>query len=142
MSNTPTPNVSGSERAAPSNKDGGEDRKQKDKATKRTQEDRSRKSYVRLAELEAKMKQYEVSLLDMLKTPDNIFNNQDGLTSHGRKLISEVSQQMTYTQIKIKVEETRMKMYEDVDEHIEIVLEVIEGASERSEESGDAETRD
>ncbi|KDQ55291.1 hypothetical protein JAAARDRAFT_196130 [Jaapia argillacea MUCL 33604] len=125
MSNTPTPNVSGSERAAPSNKDGGEDRKQEDKATKRTREDRSIKSDVQLAELEAKMKQYE-----------------DGLTSHGRKLILEVSQQMTYTQIKIKVEETRMKMYDDVDEYIEFMLEVIEGVSERSEESRDAEMRD
>ncbi|KDQ59360.1 hypothetical protein JAAARDRAFT_192868 [Jaapia argillacea MUCL 33604] len=92
MSNTSTLNVSGSERAAPSNKHGGEDRKQKDKPTKRTREDRSRKSDVQLTELEAKMKQYEASLLDMLKTLDNIFNDQDGLTSHGRKLISEVSQ--------------------------------------------------
>ncbi|KDQ56937.1 hypothetical protein JAAARDRAFT_194133 [Jaapia argillacea MUCL 33604] len=142
MSNTPTPNTSGSKTAALSNKDGGENRKQKDKATKKTQEDRSRKSNVQLAELEAKMKQYEASLVDILKTLDNIFNDQDGLTSHGRELISEVSQQMTYTQIKIKMEETRIKMYDDMDEYIEFMLEVIQSASERSEESGDTEMRD
>ncbi|KDQ49394.1 hypothetical protein JAAARDRAFT_200881 [Jaapia argillacea MUCL 33604] len=142
MSNVPTPNVSGSKRAALSNKDGGENRKQKVKETKMTQEDRSRKSDVRLAELEAKMKQYEASLVDMLKTPDNIFNDQDGLTSHGRKLILEVSQQMTHMQIKIKPEETRMKMYNDVDGYIEFMLEVINSVSERSEESRDAKMRD
>ncbi|KDQ50650.1 hypothetical protein JAAARDRAFT_199781 [Jaapia argillacea MUCL 33604] len=75
MSNAPTPNVSGSNRAVPSNKNGGECRKQQDKTTEKTREDRSRNRDIQLAELEAKMKQYEASLVDILKTLDDIFDS-------------------------------------------------------------------
>ncbi|KDQ49048.1 hypothetical protein JAAARDRAFT_201187 [Jaapia argillacea MUCL 33604] len=130
MSTVPMQTASGSKRAASSSEDGRAHKKQKEKAAEETREERRANSEIRLTQLEAIMEQCQARFLDIVRTSVNAEDEQEGLAPPRKALISEVTHEMTYTAMEIKLEEDRMKFYNEVDEYIDTMLMVTRAAAE------------
>ncbi|KDQ48879.1 hypothetical protein JAAARDRAFT_201377 [Jaapia argillacea MUCL 33604] len=76
------------------------------------------------------MEQCQARFLDIVRTSVNAEDEQEGLAPPRKALISEVTHEMTYTAMEIKLEEDRMKFYNEVDEYIDTMLMVTRAAAE------------
>ncbi|KDQ48946.1 hypothetical protein JAAARDRAFT_201284 [Jaapia argillacea MUCL 33604] len=142
MSSAPTQTASGSKRAASVSEDGGAHKKQKEKATEETREERRANSEIRRTQMDAVMEQCQARLLDILRTSLNADDGQEGLAPSTKTLISEVTQEMAYKAMEITLEEDRVKLYDEVDDYINTMLVVTRAASERLKAARNAEMRD